>query len=91
MIVRDFTVGETTFVISMEEGKAVINSYRTDDGGYAALPESSDLPTLWLDGWIDGWHDGIEALILAHHRTGVDVQDPDYLEGLDIAIEPGNT
>jgi len=35
----------------------------------------------------NGVLDGITALILAHHQAGIDVTTPEYIEGIETAIE----
>jgi len=62
-------------VITLEEDRGSLRSSLNEDA------EPGDDPELTAA------FDAIESLVLAHAVAGVNVEDPKYLEGLEVAIE----
>lgn len=64
--------------ISKNGEGAIGSDLPTSDDEYGEDSESSALHAAYS---------GIEALVLAHACAGVDVESPEYLEGLETAVD----
>ena len=76
----DLPVFGITVTITEDGGGASLSSDLKDNSGAVTLEESEQIESY------NSAMDGIESMILAHACAGIDIESPEYLEGIETAV-----